>query len=223
MRNFPKWFPRNEEAPAAALVPQLDGLMALVPLLDGLAPTDAHRSRLQTVVDGCLACSPTDVRVLPRCEQFTPSTKEVIKKLYGGGEYTQSRLVKHTLMHYKSFERLFIARCGVSIASVKVPSSCRTPLPRYKFRPPSRNVSRFSPCEHATPPSHRPGGASSGGRGRCDHRAAGASFDAPHTRGQRHPPPEGATGTFRGARAPPVEVGLGPLPNRAVRAMAHGR
>ena len=37
-------------------------------------------------------------------------------RLYAGDEYTKTRLVKHTLMHYKSFERLLIARIGPSIA-----------------------------------------------------------------------------------------------------------
>jgi len=55
----------------------------------------------------------------PKPEQLKPNTRETVLKLYGGGEFTQARLVKHTLMHYKSFERLFIARCGSSIASVK--------------------------------------------------------------------------------------------------------
>eukprot|EP00966_Prymnesium_polylepis_P114893 2655222-Prymnesium_polylepis.2 len=44
-------------------------------------------------------------------------TQRLIRELYGGGEYTSSRLVKHTLMHYKSFERLLIARCHISIKS----------------------------------------------------------------------------------------------------------
>ena len=43
-----------------------------------------------------------------------------IQRLYGGGEFTQCRLVKHTLMHYKSFERLFVARCGKSIKAHKM-------------------------------------------------------------------------------------------------------
>ena len=46
--------------------------------------------------------------------------KAGIIKLYGGGNFTQCRLIKHTLMHYKSFERLFIARCGTSIKSHKM-------------------------------------------------------------------------------------------------------
>ena len=37
-------------------------------------------------------------------------------RLYAGDEYTKTRLVKHTLMHYKSFERLLVARIGPSIA-----------------------------------------------------------------------------------------------------------
>ena len=43
------------------------------------------------------------------------STRQEITKLYGGGEYTQSRLVRHTLHQYPSFERLFLARLGPSI------------------------------------------------------------------------------------------------------------
>jgi len=42
-------------------------------------------------------------------------TSELVARLYGGGEYTESRIVQHTLFHYKSFERLLIARCGMSI------------------------------------------------------------------------------------------------------------
>ena len=43
-------------------------------------------------------------------------TLAAVERLYAGGSYTQSRLVQHTLMHYKSFERLLIARIGPSIA-----------------------------------------------------------------------------------------------------------
>eukprot|EP00966_Prymnesium_polylepis_P308628 7132339-Prymnesium_polylepis.1 len=46
-----------------------------------------------------------------------PETAALISRLYGGGEYTQSRLVPHTLMHYKAFERLLVARLGLSIAA----------------------------------------------------------------------------------------------------------
>ena len=45
-----------------------------------------------------------------------PATLAAVERLYAGGSYTQSRLVMHTLMHYKSFERLLIARIGPSIA-----------------------------------------------------------------------------------------------------------
>ena len=43
------------------------------------------------------------------------TTRERIARLYGGGEATSTRMVKHTLYHYKSFERLLIARCGLSL------------------------------------------------------------------------------------------------------------
>ena len=43
-------------------------------------------------------------------------TLAAVERLYAGGSYTQSRLVQHTLMHYKSFERLLIVRIGPSIA-----------------------------------------------------------------------------------------------------------
>jgi hypothetical protein len=49
----------------------------------------------------------------PHCSDMA---RALVAKLYGGGEYTQSRLVAHTLMHYKSFERLLVARLGISIA-----------------------------------------------------------------------------------------------------------
>ena len=45
--------------------------------------------------------------------------RELVRLLYGGGQYTSERLVKHTLMHYKSFERLMIARVGYSISHAK--------------------------------------------------------------------------------------------------------
>jgi len=44
------------------------------------------------------------------------STKRGVELLYGGGLYTQERRIQHTMMHYKSFERLFVARCGPSIS-----------------------------------------------------------------------------------------------------------
>ena len=43
------------------------------------------------------------------------STRELIELLYGGGSYTESRTVYHTLSHYLSFERMFVARIGPSI------------------------------------------------------------------------------------------------------------
>ena len=48
-----------------------------------------------------------------------PETDARVRQLYGGGEYTASRTVPHTLYHYKSFERLLIARCGTSIKQKK--------------------------------------------------------------------------------------------------------
>eukprot|EP00966_Prymnesium_polylepis_P154930 3577867-Prymnesium_polylepis.1 len=42
-----------------------------------------------------------------------------IEQLYSYGPFTQERLVHHTLIHYKSFERMLLARCGVSIAAHK--------------------------------------------------------------------------------------------------------
>ena len=47
--------------------------------------------------------------------ELADETRARVARLYGGGEYTESRLVKHTLMHYKSFERLLVARIGLSI------------------------------------------------------------------------------------------------------------
>ena len=47
---------------------------------------------------------------------LSPSTRAGIEDLYGGGAYTRARIVKHTMMHYKSFERLLLARVGLSIA-----------------------------------------------------------------------------------------------------------
>jgi len=42
-----------------------------------------------------------------------------IEQLYSYGTFTQERLVHHTLIHYKSFERMLLTRCGVSIAAHK--------------------------------------------------------------------------------------------------------
>ena len=62
---------------------------------------------------------PTPGIMMGRFERWFPDldplVREGIESLYGGGEYTQSRLVKHTLTHYKSFERLLVARIGVRI------------------------------------------------------------------------------------------------------------
>ena len=64
---------------------------------------------------------PTPAIMMQNFEKWFPEADAVatagIERLYGGGEYTHSRLVKHTLMHYKSFERLLFARVGLSIRS----------------------------------------------------------------------------------------------------------
>ena len=64
---------------------------------------------------------PTPAIMMQNFEKWFPDADAVstagIDRLYGGGEYTHSRLVKHTLMHYKSFERLLFARVGLSIRS----------------------------------------------------------------------------------------------------------
>ena len=44
------------------------------------------------------------------------STKRGVELLYGGGAYTRERMIPHTMMHYMAFERLFVARIGLSIA-----------------------------------------------------------------------------------------------------------
>ena len=63
---------------------------------------------------------PTPAIVTARFPVWFPhlpaKTLAAVERLYAGGSYTQSRLVQHTLMHYKSFERLLIARIGPSIA-----------------------------------------------------------------------------------------------------------
>jgi hypothetical protein len=46
---------------------------------------------------------------------LSSETMTRVYTLYGGGEYTEDRLVPHTLYHYKSFERLLVARCGTSL------------------------------------------------------------------------------------------------------------
>lgn len=43
-----------------------------------------------------------------------------IEELYSYGPFTQERLLRHTLIHYKAFERLLLARCGVSIKVNKI-------------------------------------------------------------------------------------------------------
>ena len=43
--------------------------------------------------------------------------RDGIRRLYAGGEYTSSRLIEHTRMHYKCFERLLVARVGLTIKS----------------------------------------------------------------------------------------------------------
>lgn len=48
---------------------------------------------------------------------YTLDAKEHIELLYGGGDYTLSRIIPHSLMHYEAFERLFLARCGKSISA----------------------------------------------------------------------------------------------------------
>eukprot|EP00966_Prymnesium_polylepis_P212906 4930999-Prymnesium_polylepis.2 len=70
-------------------------------------------------------------------EHCSETTRALVARLYGGGEYTQSRLVCHTLMHYKSFERLLVARLGVSIASKKrseqlVAAGCSSVAEQYE-------------------------------------------------------------------------------------------
>ena len=63
---------------------------------------------------------PTPEIVMARFPRWFPDqdaeTRRRVERLYAGGEYTQTRLVKHTMMHYKSFERLLIARIGLPIA-----------------------------------------------------------------------------------------------------------
>ena len=59
-------------------------------------------------------------RWFPTAEILDDEARRHIALLYGGGEYTNSRKITHTLMHYKSFERLFLARCGTSIASKRI-------------------------------------------------------------------------------------------------------
>ena len=63
---------------------------------------------------------PTPAIVTARFSTWFPrlpaSTRAAVERLYGGGQYTQTRLIKHTLIHYKSFERLLVARIGPSIA-----------------------------------------------------------------------------------------------------------
>ena len=53
----------------------------------------------------------------PSGEARADTTLWRIQQLYAGPDdpFTKERLVSHTLIHYKSFERLLLARCGVSI------------------------------------------------------------------------------------------------------------
>lgn len=55
----------------------------------------------------------------PFGSMFNEEARRNIELLYGGGHYTDTRKITHTLLHYKSFERLFLARCGKSIAAHK--------------------------------------------------------------------------------------------------------
>ena len=47
---------------------------------------------------------------------LSETTLARVTQLYAEGSYRDSRMVRHTLMHYKSFERLLVARVGLSIA-----------------------------------------------------------------------------------------------------------
>ena len=62
---------------------------------------------------------PTPAMVMANFGKWFPdlkdSTRAQIELLYGGGSYTESRTVYHTLSHYLNFERLLIARIGPSI------------------------------------------------------------------------------------------------------------
>jgi hypothetical protein len=57
---------------------------------------------------------PTPAIVTARFPVWFPhlpaKTLAAVERLYAGGSYTQSRLVQHTLMHYKSFERRSMAQ-----------------------------------------------------------------------------------------------------------------
>ena len=46
---------------------------------------------------------------------LSETTLARVTQLYAEGSYRDSRMVRHTLMHYKSFERLLIARIGLPI------------------------------------------------------------------------------------------------------------
>ena len=48
--------------------------------------------------------------------ELPEATYEAILRLFGGGAYTQTRLVQHSLTHYKAFERTLLARVGMSIS-----------------------------------------------------------------------------------------------------------
>ena len=62
---------------------------------------------------------PTPAMVMANFGKWFPNLKDStrlnIELLYGGGPYTESRTVYHTLSHYLNFERLLIARIGPSI------------------------------------------------------------------------------------------------------------
>ena len=62
---------------------------------------------------------PTPEIMMTNFGKWLPNVSEEtiarVRLLYGGSEYTRSRTVQHTLLHYKSFERHLIARCGTSI------------------------------------------------------------------------------------------------------------
>merc|ERR1719424_734072 len=69
--------------------------------------------------EGAKLSFPTPAMVMANFGKWFPdlkdSTRAQIELLYGGGSYTESRTVYHTLSHYLNFERLLIARIGPSI------------------------------------------------------------------------------------------------------------
>jgi len=76
-----------------------------------------------TDAEGAKLDFPTPEIMMQNWAKWMPDLEEAtvanVRALYGGlhTDYTYSRYIKHTLMHYKSFERLFIARCGASISA----------------------------------------------------------------------------------------------------------